>query len=534
MAKPRDPKPEIYRIEELARKVKEGDIKLPKFQRPFVWNEDNIIELLDSIYNGYPIGSVLLWLTKQRLASERRIGDLPVDERPEEYPTNYLLDGQQRISTICGVLFWDGIDRKSKWNVSFDLREEKFFYPAEELKPHQFRLNKLLDPFDFLNQMNALSTLHDREKLGKIATQLLSSFKDYKVAAVILGDMSIDEVAPIFERINSTGRRLTIVDLMRAATWKGDFDLSDAITDITEALAPKHFADVPEKNVLRNIAAAAGKGILNSDMDGLRDLNSEQLKGIATATAKAYKLAVDFVHTELNVRSYSYLPYGLQLTFLTEFFRICPSPSLAQRMTLRRWFWRTSISGHYQGANTSRMTEDLKHLRSFANGESYDLPVDTPLQVMKFMDSGFSLRNASSKTFALILSTGKPMSLLDGAPIDTTKALSVANRLEFHHIFPREFLKSLNYDNDTINRLANLCMINLDSNRTISDSRPGHYLAMAGKSLGPDLKTVLSSNFISIHAWEAALNEDYEEFLKIRTDDLRLVALELAEANDVD
>jgi len=51
----RDPKPDILRIEELVRKVKSGDIKLPKFQRPFVWNKKDVLKLLDSIYNGYPI-----------------------------------------------------------------------------------------------------------------------------------------------------------------------------------------------------------------------------------------------------------------------------------------------------------------------------------------------------------------------------------------------------------------------------------------------------------------------------------------------
>ena len=80
-----------------------GDIKLPKFQRPFVWNKEDILKLLDSVYKGYPIGSILLWLTNQKLANERRIGDLEIGDRSEEYPTNYLLDGQQRLSSLCGA-----------------------------------------------------------------------------------------------------------------------------------------------------------------------------------------------------------------------------------------------------------------------------------------------------------------------------------------------------------------------------------------------------------------------------------------------
>ncbi len=83
-----DPKPEIFRIEELVIRVKQGDIKLPKFQRPFIWKRRDVLDLWDSIYKGHPVGSILLWC----LASEKRIGDLDISARPDEYPTNYLLD----------------------------------------------------------------------------------------------------------------------------------------------------------------------------------------------------------------------------------------------------------------------------------------------------------------------------------------------------------------------------------------------------------------------------------------------------------
>jgi Protein of unknown function DUF262 len=65
-----------------------------------------MLMLLDSIAKGYPIGSILLWQTRQELHSERRIADLEVDLPRPDYPVNYLLDGQQRLSIICGAMFW--------------------------------------------------------------------------------------------------------------------------------------------------------------------------------------------------------------------------------------------------------------------------------------------------------------------------------------------------------------------------------------------------------------------------------------------
>jgi uncharacterized protein with ParB-like and HNH nuclease domain len=98
----RDPKPSVERIEQLAQRIIDGDIILPKFQRDFVWGEEQVINLLDSISKNYPIGSILLWLSTQKLHSETNIAGLPFKDRPKEYPVNYLLDGQQRLSCICG------------------------------------------------------------------------------------------------------------------------------------------------------------------------------------------------------------------------------------------------------------------------------------------------------------------------------------------------------------------------------------------------------------------------------------------------
>src|SRR4051794_12443396 len=79
-AVPKDPQPTVDRIDELSRRIVSGDILLPKFQRDFVWERPQILTLLDSVARGYPIGSVLLWQSRQELRSENRIADL---EKPD-------------------------------------------------------------------------------------------------------------------------------------------------------------------------------------------------------------------------------------------------------------------------------------------------------------------------------------------------------------------------------------------------------------------------------------------------------------------
>lgn len=95
---PPEAKPE--RVSRLVTRIEQGDIKLPVFQRKFVWKPAQILELLDSIYRGYPIGSLLFWLSSEPLATERDLGDFNLPPTPDKYPRNYVLDGQQRLATI--------------------------------------------------------------------------------------------------------------------------------------------------------------------------------------------------------------------------------------------------------------------------------------------------------------------------------------------------------------------------------------------------------------------------------------------------
>lgn len=512
-----DPKPEIFRIEELVTRVRIGDIKLPKFQRPFIWNRKDVLKLWDSIYNGYPVGSILLWLTMQRLASEKRIGDLDINIRPDEYPTNYLLDGQQRLSTLCGALFWNGEDKDSMWNISFDLTKEQFVFPKDELKFEHFPLNKLIDTSDFLNQCKTFEGRPEKVNYFAKATALLNSIKDYKIAAVTIGDMKINEVAPIFERINSTGRRLTIYDLMRAATWSGDFDLNDTVKSIRDSLRQKAFENVPETHILRNISASAGYGINKLDIESLRDKKSEELQDAANACVEAYRLAVDFLTDELPISSHAYLPYALQLTHLVEFFRLKRSPTMEQREKLRKWLWRTSLSRYFSSANTTQNASDLEKMRDFAKGKSSDLELDRGINYKAFVSDTFSLNKAASKTFALLLAHQGPRRLLDGSPINTYQALAVVNRHEYHHIFPQAYLKSSGVPQSDIDVHANICLLNKGNNLTISNQRPSVYFKELDVQLGSNLEDVLASNLISMDAYQAGLQDDYLGFLELRS-----------------
>lgn len=339
----KDPKPTAERIEQLAQRVLVGDIILPEFQRPFVWKRRQILELLDSIYRNYPIGSALLWESRQELASKRSIADLEVGERSKSYPVNYLLDGQQRLSTICGVLHWAPGDPKSVWNVIFDLKTERFSHidHNEELPAHQIPIRRLSDAAEYFRKISVI----DEVELRSVADLLFNRFKDYQLPLVTLGDMSINDVAPVFERINSTGTRLTIYDLMRAATWSPEFDLGKTITEIQDSLEVKKFHSFDNKTFLRSLGAASGSDFSSGSIDSLRHLDPDRLHTCAEEVKSAAQLAVDFLSTEIGAPRAEALPYANQFAVLIELFRVLPHPNADQLKEIKKWFWGTTLSG---------------------------------------------------------------------------------------------------------------------------------------------------------------------------------------------
>jgi hypothetical protein len=521
----KDPRPSPERVSNLAVRVLAGDIILPEFQRPFVWKRRQILDLLDSIFRNYPIGSMLVWESSQKLASKRNIADLTVKERSAKYPVNYLLDGQQRLSTICGVLHWQPGSPTSVWNVAFDLGTRKFIH-VDHLDPlpvHQIPMRRLSKPSTFYSALTPL----EGEALRATADLLFNRFTDYQVPVVTIGDMSIKDVAPVFERINSTGTRLTVFDLMRAATWSPDFDLGGNIDEILATLEPKRFAGTDPKVVLRALGAAAGNSFSVESIDNLRDKSVEDLRTATVTTKASAQRATDFLVTEVGVPRDEALPYANQFAVLCEIFRLVPKPDSTQLAEIRRWFWASTLSGHFGGWNTKQMGADTVAVRSWADGKTSEIDAGLTFPTSTvWRAKGFRSNSAVAKMVALMLAARKPVDLKNGQVIDTDKSLAWNNDKEFHHFFPQAYLKNVKkLSANESGLVANIVMLTSASNIIIRDQAPSDYLQdiidADGRAILIDR---LGKSLISEEALDAALADDYEAFLSLRAQLLHEVA----------
>src|SRR5438552_10962129 len=98
------PEPLSVTFSNLFAEIENGTIKIPQFQRDFVWSKAKSAKLLDSIVKGFPIGTFILWKTNERLRSIRNLGGVSLPETPRGDAVKYVLDGQQRLTSLFATL----------------------------------------------------------------------------------------------------------------------------------------------------------------------------------------------------------------------------------------------------------------------------------------------------------------------------------------------------------------------------------------------------------------------------------------------
>ena len=339
--------PTAQKIDRLIKRIDEGDIKIPAFQRGYVWKQNQVIELLESVVNEYPIGSILLWKSSERLRSTRNIAGYKIPDRDEAYPVNYVLDGQQRLASIYGV-FSQHIEQESdtaNYNPNLDIFEIYYnfdnneFSAKEDIAPLDkvIYLRQLLDVTTLVSALTKLNALYHKK-----AQALASQFLNYEVPVVTIENRNREDVGIIFERINNTGTRLSTLDLMTAWTWTENFHLIDASNEFMEELEEKGFGGIKHKTLLQIISGIIQDTTRTKD---ILKLKGEQVRDNWDNIKECIRKSIDFLSTDLKCGHLDFLPFPQQLIGLTKFFDVLSSPSSSQLKLLRLEFrvWRPLV-----------------------------------------------------------------------------------------------------------------------------------------------------------------------------------------------
>lgn len=510
-----------YSIRDVLTNISLGNLRVPSFQRGFVWESDSVAFLMDSIYKQYPFGTIQLWRTKEELESEREFGPFKLFDRDKEYPIDYILDGQQRITSIFGVFqteIENTLSKENPFNIYFDFlasadkQDSQFVaFPNKDAAnlDQYFPLNCLFDTVKYRNATKHLSEEH----VTKI-DHLQETFKEVRIPFQRLETNEKSKVAIVFERINRRGVPLDTLQLLTAWTWSEDFDLKDKFNELAEDLSPFGFSNLAENNdLLLKIASA----ILTKDVraESLITLNGSEVKLRFDEITNGIKGAIDFLQRELYIEQLTNLPYEAIIIPLSVFFSNKGNQHFnlidENRKILIKWFWRVCFSKKYSSGTTNNLNSDITSMVQLKE-QSINTLTHMPAPIINsnfFQNNNFSFGAVNSKSFILLLISKGPKNLISGTNINLAQTLKEYNRKEFHHLYPKA-----SFEGDpaySINCLANFCILARADNKKIDCKLPSVYRSTI---MPKDSTNIFEANFIDEQIFVA---DDFKRFIDSRT-----------------
>lgn len=511
------PKAETLSVAELVfEQLRSGRIRQPGFQRGLRWNSADNIRLFDSILRGYPIGSLLLW-KRPAAAGSVTIGaaTLEVPERPDAFS---VIDGQQRLTALGGALL-PLSGQAEKYRVYIDL-ERLELRAGDDKRLNRDRalpLSTLADTALFRQWTRRHDDVSDAllEQLDRWA----KSIREFVIPVYKVESEREEPLREIFTRMNSTGARMTAVEIFQALPGFGGQAKAFDLHGLCAIGTTRGFGNLDAAEVLKVVLAL-------SEQDPTRrpEAIGREDRGKfvpAEEVAAALELTITFLTDEVDVPLYRVIPYPVAFTILARFFQVHPNPHAVTRGRLRRWFWRSANTGIHERAAVSRFREDLRIIKP--STDEHDT-LDRLLQRIPPPRGGsielrpFNALNAQSRIETLALLAEGPRHLptllgeeaIDGGPM-TLEELREAPRPTVEIIAATQWRRL----DEAAAKLAKTA-----ANRALLHDR-ATGLAAPLRGLDPERdRGVLRSHLISDEAFIQLQDNQPGEFLKLRAIDV--------------
>ncbi len=505
-------KPDTMRFRELIDDIDKGVLKIPEFQRKFDWDLERTLRLLDSIAKRYPIGAFLLWDTDEVFGSLRNIGEIDLPQVAEGKDVCYVLDGQQRITSLYAAAKGATIGKQC-YEVFCDLdadplRDEVF--TSERTSPRsQVSLETLLS--DHAHEITPKLAPKRRVRFGEVR----DAFREYLFPVVRVRNQPLEAVCKMFERVNTGGMELTVFDIMVAKTWTPSFNLREKWENLRLEFDRRGYGALKPIAVLQSAAACLHGGVRQGH---IMDIGRDELgPGWGHVTA-CMRLAIDFLRQALAVPGTHFLSYPAVVPVLAYFFHENgrSAPSKAQRERLEEYFWRCGFTERYGSNPSSTIAEDLARVKRIVSLADETVPVAEP--VYPEYVAGTRLRTGSAYCRALLAVMGyqRPVDLQSGTEIILDNSnLSRSNSRHYHHIFPKKWLARNQYA-DNVNSIANIMLVPEKTNLQIGAKPPVEYMDAYARAAGGQWEKWLRTHFITKRAATAMMEGDFEAFLRHR------------------
>ncbi|HET8660154.1 MAG TPA: DUF262 domain-containing protein [Micromonosporaceae bacterium] len=334
-----------FSIPDLVRMAAEGSIRVPTFQRSFVWDAADVRKLFDSIYRGFPVGTILLW-RNEAPAGEVALGPVVLTV-PRRTDALWVVDGQQRITSLFGVLAQTVKDVDDRFEVYFDPATSRFINPRRGVVPH-----RAIPVREALETRTLLTWLREHESDLEltdldVADRLGGAIRDYRIPAYIVSGNDQRLLREVFDRVNSAGRPIRRAQVFHAL-FAGDAQPGSP-RSVVEELRGQGFGRLDENRIVQSLLAIRGGDVQRDVHDEFDD--EDDPAEWYDRTEVSLSRAIDFLRAE-GIPHLSLMPHTLPLPVLAAFFYLHPEPEPWILRLLARWLWRGWVHDFGRGGQT--------------------------------------------------------------------------------------------------------------------------------------------------------------------------------------
>lgn len=514
--------PKNYSV--LINEVRTGQVKIPQFQRQFVWDIKSSAKLIDSIIKGYPIGTFIFWRTNEELRAVRNIGNiiLPVQEKGEF--VNYVLDGQQRITSFFAAINGSNVEREgnksedfSKIYIDLDagIEDEIVLTDNSERAAYStIKLTELMEG-DFTFLAGFPKSYQD------VILKYQNIIKGYNFNVINLRDASIDVATEVFTRLNVGGKALSLFEIMVAKTYDvaNGFDLAEKYGSLIKELSKVKYNEIPSSTILQVLAMIISKDCTRKEI--LKLPKSKFVQNWDEAV-DCIKRSVDFFRSS-GVPVSRLLPYNALVVTFSYFFHLHKlKPTGEIKQMLDDFFWRVSLGNRYSSGVESKLAKDVSKIEKIAKGQlpKYEWSTDvSPENLMDVSVGWFSTGRSFVKAILCLYAMQKPKSFDNNLDVNIDNSwLKISTSKNYHHFFPKAWMRK-NYPNMNsweYNNILNITIVDdyLNKNQ-IRTAAPSSYMKKFEKG-NPDIVKTMKTHLIGSLDKFGILDNDYEKFYQSR------------------
>lgn len=552
-----------------------GRIGLPDLQRPFVWKNDKVRDLLDSMLRGYPIGYIMLWESPGEMDDKKTV--IGSNSKTYTAPKELVIDGQQRLTALLSAFYGVPVRDKSykerviriaydPFNRTFKVadaatdRDPRYVSAVSEVfkayKDNTFY--EYCDAFfDALNDSNEKKGEHaitseERNKIRRGFDDLIA-LEHYLVPTLNISYQADEEmVAEIFVRVNSKGQALGQDDFIMTLLSVYEPEMRERIEEFcakshvpAQGTSYNPLIVVSPTHVIRaTVGVGFKRGRLRYAYQILRGRNLQTKETSAETRIENFEKfgkALDKVldlnnwHAYINILAQAGYISSSQVTSANALF-FCYAFYLIgkyefgmdtiplQKLT-RRWFYASALTAFYVGSFESDFERQLNDVAALGSADEFVAYFEREIAALLTDDyfrvtlpQNYDANEATGPSWQgfvaaqIVLGVKGLFSTAPLAQLLTLGSSGKKKALDKHHLFPDNYLKEQGYFANRSNR-ANFTYVDYQNNIYISDDAPAEYVGRYREDLGEEeyLRSCRE------HALPVGFeNMDYEEFLAKR------------------